>query len=225
MFKHFGANFPFVEVLFSFFRYLISLVSLARKQNNRTGSGKTQRCPYGLPAVGHTDGFGPSGRGESRADFGHNIFRFLAAAVVGGDNNPVREFFGNGGHLSKYEDELLDCLNYCVKKYGSRIVIDVCYEYNEEHLKLNELKSRCFYKKSDSENPTSKDVNYIVKILYNRNKIYFSEKKMIYLQINSIARQFYGTYKYKEFVVQLTNKASNCEDWIEFKEYLSSLNI
>lgn len=127
--------------------------------------------------------------------------------------------------ISKCEDELLDCLNYCVKKYGSRIVIDVCYEYNEEHLKLNELKSRCFYKKSDSENPTSKDVNYIVKILYNRNKIYFDEKKMIYLQINSIAIQFYGTYKYKEFVVQLTNKASNCEDWIEFKEYLSSLNI
>lgn len=120
----------------------------------------------------------------------------------------------------KDEDELFDTISDCIRKYTSRVVIEACYDYNKDFLSLKEFEKACFYKKSDLDNPSIKDVNYIVKILYNRNIIYLNEKRSIFIQINNIARQLYGTERYKKFIMNLTYKASTCNDLLEFKKEL-----
>lgn len=122
----------------------------------------------------------------------------------------------------KNEDKLFDTLIMCIKKYGARVTIEVCYEYVDEFLDLSSFTKKCFYKKRDSDNPCAKDVNYIVKILYNRDIIYIGEKSQMFLQINNIVRQFYGTEKYKEVIIKFTHEASVCRDIVEFKEMLGS---
>lgn len=117
-----------------------------------------------------------------------------------------------------FEDDLFDCINKCIRKFGDRIVIDTCYEYCKEKLTIKDFETACYYKNLDLQNPTSKDINYIVKILYNRNIIYHYEKKNMYMKINLIAKQFYGTEKYKDFISSMCINASECEDIDDFNK-------
>lgn len=64
------------------------------------------------------------------------------------------------------------------------------------------------------------DITKIVQILYDRGIIYFDDMKDLSAQINNEAWSLYGSDSYREYINDLIQAASTCENLTDFRRMI-----